>query len=413
MSDPNPRILIADDSEANVRLLEAILARAGFTDVVSTTKPDEVLALFRASKPQLILLDLHMPGLDGFQVMAQIREALTPMEFLPILIMTADLARPSRDRALEEGANDFLTKPVDRTEVTLRVRNLLHTRALYRQLHEYTAHLQVEVDRERKQRRQLESEKAQVRQRVQRVLDGLGMEIHVQPIVDLGSGAVAGVEALARFSGPPHRGPDEWFAEAAAAGMGIALELAAVQRALSKLPLIAPEAFLAINVSPETLCSTALRRALDDVAAERIVLEVTEHASVADYGALEEVRRSLRVRGVRLAVDDTGAGISSLQHVIRLRPDIIKLDRSLIANLESDPVRRALTRALVELAAGLDAVVVAEGIETSAELATLKDLKVAYGQGYLLGRPAALPKGTFSQFRLGRRAPDQTPALAN
>ncbi|EQD37341.1 Diguanylate phosphodiesterase, predicted domain protein, partial [mine drainage metagenome] len=87
------------------------------------------------------------------------------------------------------------------------------------------------------------------------------------------------------------------------------------------------------NVSPQTLCSSALQRALDDVAAERVVLELTEHVSVEDYAELEQVRGTLRSRGVRIAIDDTGAGISSLQHVIRLHPDVIKLDRSMIANL--------------------------------------------------------------------------------
>jgi EAL domain-containing protein (putative c-di-GMP-specific phosphodiesterase class I) len=126
-------------------------------------------------------------------------------------------------------------------------------------------------------------------------------------------------------------------------------------------------------------------------------LEVTEHARVDDYAELEEVRRRLHDRGVRLAVDDTGAGISSLQHVIKLRPDVIKLDRSMIANLESDRVRRALTAALVELATGIEAVVVAEGVETPAELTALKQLKVPYGQGYLLGRPAPIPEQTARQ----------------
>jgi EAL domain-containing protein (putative c-di-GMP-specific phosphodiesterase class I) len=185
--------------------------------------------------------------------------------------------------------------------------------------------------------------------------------------------------------------------------MGLELELSAVRRAFSKLRLISPETFLAVNVSPETLCSSALQAALDDVPCDRVVLEVTEHARVDDYAELEEVRRRLHDRGVRLAVDDTGAGISSLQHVIKLRPDVIKLDRSMIANLESDRVRRALTAALVELATGIEAVVVAEGVETPAELTALKQLKVPYGQGYLLGRPAPIPEQTARQSSPPRR----------
>jgi len=350
-----------------------------------------VVSLFQTHRPDLLILDLHMPKLDGFEVMAQVRAAVPPMEFLPILIMTADTTRPARDRALKAGANDFLTKPVDSTEVTLRVHNLLHTKALNSQLLEHTANLQVEVDRERERRQRVEVERDASRVRIQRVLGGIGLEMYVQPIVDLRSGSLAGMEALARFAATPRRSPDAWFAEAASVGLGLELELAAVRQAFQKLPTLPAGAFLTVNVSPQTLCSSALQRALDDVAAERVVLELTEHVSVENYAELEHVRVTLRSRGVRIAIDDTGAGISSLQHVIRLHPEVIKLDGSMIANLDSDPVRRALTGALVELSAGLGADIVAEGIETTAELAALRSLNVPYGQGYLLGRPAALP----------------------
>jgi EAL domain-containing protein (putative c-di-GMP-specific phosphodiesterase class I) len=391
MAQPSPKILIADDSQANVRLLETILTRSGYREVVSTNSPTEVLSLFQTTKPDLVILDLHMPELDGFEVMAQVRAEGPPMEFLPILVMTADTTRAARDRALDAGANDFLTKPVDSTEVTLRVRNLLHTRALNRQILEHNVNLQMELDREREQNQRVEVEREAIRARIQHVLDGTGMEMHMQPIVDLRSGSLAGMESLARFGASPAQGPDQWFADAAAVGLGLELELAAVRQALAKLPALPAGAFLTVNVSPQTLCSSALQRALDTVAAERVVLELTEHVSVDDYHELELVRGALRSRGVRIAIDDTGAGISSLQHVIRLHPEIIKLDRSMIANLDSDPVRRALTGAMVELSAGLGAVIVAEGIETTAELAALGSLKVPYGQGYLLGRPAALP----------------------
>jgi len=399
MAHASSKILIADDGQANVRLLETILARSGYTEVASTTNPAEVLSLFQTTQPDLLILDLHMPQLDGFEVMAQVRATVPPMEFLPILIMTVDTTRPARDRALDAGANDFLTKPVDSTEVTLRVRNLLHTRALNRQLLEHTGNLQVEVDRARERRQRGEDERDASRVRIQRVLGGTGLEMYVQPIVDLRSGSLAGMEALARFGAPPPRSPDQWFAEAAAVGLGLELELVAVRQAFEKLPALPAGAFLTVNVSPQTLCSSALQRALDDVAAERVVLELTEHVSVEDYAELEQVRGTLRSRGVRIAIDDTGAGISSLQHVIRLHPDVIKLDRSMIANLDSDPVRRALARALVELSAELGAEIVAEGIETTAELAALSRLNVPYGQGYLLGRPAALPDLKWERIR--------------
>jgi len=121
-----------------------------------------------------------------------------------------------------------------------------------------------------------------------------------------------------------------------------------------------------------------------------LALEVTEHAPVEDYAVLRDALAPLRKSGIRLAIDDAGAGYSSLQHIIQLRPDIIKLDMSLTKSIDSDQARRALASALTFFAREVGSVIVAEGIETEAELATLQRLDVSRGQGYLLGRPGDL-----------------------
>lgn len=171
------------------------------------------------------------------------------------------------------------------------------------------------------------------------------LQIALQPIVDLESGRWVGVEALARF--PDNDPPERWFAEAHEAGMGVALE--------------------------------------------RITIEITEHAAVARY---EDIRAALlphRERGVRLAVDDTGAGYASFAHVLLLRPDVIKLDRSLLTEIAHDAARRAFVTAIVLLALELDAAVTAEGVETMAELDVLRSLGVDTVQGYLVARPSVEP----------------------
>ncbi|MFW5947357.1 MAG: response regulator, partial [Gemmatimonadota bacterium] len=124
-------ILIVDDEPANVRLVERILEREGFRNIESTTDPRHFLALYTARKPDILLLDLHMPEMDGFAVMEQLRGRIPANDFVPILVLTADVTPRARDNALSAGAKDFLTKPVDPTEVVLRIRNLLHTRYLY------------------------------------------------------------------------------------------------------------------------------------------------------------------------------------------------------------------------------------------------------------------------------------------
>jgi putative two-component system response regulator len=126
-----PRILVVDDDSSNVRLLTRSLHRVGFSEVEGTTDPFQAFRLFCSFSPDLILLDLHMPGLDGMSLLEQVRAVTPPDAFLPILIITGDLRPEPRREALARGATDFLIKPFDPIEVVLRVRNILATRALH------------------------------------------------------------------------------------------------------------------------------------------------------------------------------------------------------------------------------------------------------------------------------------------
>jgi putative two-component system response regulator len=128
------RVLLVDDEELNLRVLRQVLERAGLRRVSATRDPREAVALVARETPDLIVIDLHMPGLDGFEVMAALRPQLGPAGYLPILVLTADRSETARRRALEAGARDFLTKPIDPVEVILRARNLLETRMLYLEL---------------------------------------------------------------------------------------------------------------------------------------------------------------------------------------------------------------------------------------------------------------------------------------
>jgi len=239
------------------------------------------------------------------------------------------------------------------------------------------------------------------RQKVIRVtLASQGFESVFQPIVALRSSGVVGVEALTRFDMMPARPPDVWFAEAKAVGLGVELEMAALRSALGQLSRLPSGLYLSLNASPETMMSEEFRAAMAEAPAERVVLELTEHDSVDDYELLETAINELRSHGVRLAVDDAGAGFASFRHILNLHPDMIKLDIGLTRGIDGDPARKALGSAM--LAFGLDAFnasIVAEGIETEAEFKTLRGLGCPFGQGYYLGRPGRLrsprpqPKG--------------------
>jgi diguanylate cyclase (GGDEF)-like protein len=207
-----------------------------------------------------------------------------------------------------------------------------------------------------------------------------------QPLVSLETGEVAGYEALARFPHPPARRPDEWFATAARCGLGHQLERRAVEAALE--PAGRPAGtYLSFNLSASALMSDEVLSVLPHDLSD-VIIEITENERTTDTEALADRLAPLRERGARIAVDDAGAGYTGLQQVMRLQPDIIKLDRSLVANVDSDPAKAALIDSFVRFAARTGAVVCAEGIETPEELRVLADLDVTYGQGFGIARPA-------------------------
>jgi PAS domain S-box-containing protein len=217
------------------------------------------------------------------------------------------------------------------------------------------------------------------------------IDFDFQPIALLESLEWVGAEALVRFPFEPAAPPDRWFARAAQCGMSLPLEVAVVTQALEYAPLLAGDQWLAINISPSALVSEELERLLSDRDLDRIVIEITEHSRVDDYERLGAVVAQLREHGARVAVDDAGAGWSSMQHVVMVNPDIIKLDIDLTRNIHANANRRALAQAIVNFAAEVGSTVVAEGIETRDELDTLRSLGVAYGQGFHLSRPQRLP----------------------
>ncbi len=208
-----------------------------------------------------------------------------------------------------------------------------------------------------------------------------------QPMLELATGRIAGYEALARMPDGPFRPPDEWFDQAHRAGLGAALEAAALRAALRAHGR--PErTFLALNVSPGALLSAEVRAALpDDLSG--IVIELTEHELFSTAAALDRELVKLRERGARIALDDAGNGYAGLQQIIRVAPDILKLDRSIVDGLHDDPHRFALVEALISFASTTRAAVCAEGVETLADLAVLAALDVTYAQGWALSRPDA------------------------
>jgi EAL domain-containing protein (putative c-di-GMP-specific phosphodiesterase class I) len=339
----------------------------------------------------LVLLDLHMPEMDGVAVLEALRATLPDDSFVPVLVLTTDSTSAAKAQALAAGAKDILAKPIDRTEVLLRVQNLLETRALYMRVRRHNAQLQDELDRKLEQERHLAEQRRVWTAEITRLLSSDELRMVFQPVVDLVSGDVVGVEALSRFDRVPRRPPNEWFAIAERVGLGVQLELLAVERALAQVERLDPGAFMSVNVSPTTAMTEELRRCLAIAPGHRVVVELTEHARVRDYEALWPSFDELRAQGVRVAVDDAGAGYAGLQHILRLQPDVVKLDNDLTRHIHADPARRALAAAMTTFANEIGAALVAEGIETREDLETLQAIGIPWGQGYHLAPPGPLP----------------------
>lgn len=243
-------------------------------------------------------------------------------------------------------------------------------------------------------------ERKAARERIESVIARGPLGIVYQPIHCLNSGRVVGLEALARFADSALRRPSEWFEEAAEAGIGVDLEMAAVRGALAGSPYLPEDVYLAVNVSPATVLSGQLEAVISGVADGRVVIELTEHEAVSDYVALKQALEPLRGRA-RLAIDDVGAGYAGMRHILDLEPDIVKLDMSLVRDIDKDPARRALALALVAFTSGMHSEIVAEGVETAGELAVLRALGIPKAQGYFLSRP--MPLVVVQKFILGDR----------
>jgi len=383
--------MIVDDEDANVHLMTRILQTAGYVDIKEITDAREVLAAVRDWTPDLVLLDLHMPHIDGISLLLTIRAELSSSEFLPVLVLTADASRETLIRALNAGANDYLTKPVDIDEVLLRVRNLLALRLSQEALKNSNSALATTLQQ------QMQSEEHQSVNRNDRIkavreVIASGPRMVFQPIITLDTNHPVGFEALARFDSS--RPPDNWFAEATSLGLGADLELSAVDAAFEHFDLFAAEEFMAVNVSPAVMLDDRFYDLVRKHGRDRVVIEITEHQPVDSYDDLKSICADLRRDGLRIAIDDAGAGYASLHHILMLEPDIIKFDISLTRDIDSDPVKRALATSLLQFAREIKATVTAEGIETATELVTLRTLGVPWGQGFHIGHPESFNSST-------------------
>ena len=379
------RVMIADDEETVRDVLLSLLNTDDEISVVGAGQDaDEAIAIAVSERPDVALLDVRMPRGGGPRAAREITRLSPGTE---VIALSADDDPKDIRTMLRAGAGAYLVKG-DGTEDIVEL--------IHRSVEGPDGRRHAAADSRVPTARPFVNRER--RRRIEALVRGEGVDIVYQPIFDLRNGRPVGAEALGRFAVTPLGGPAAWFEEAADLGLGVELEMTAIRLAVGALDGLEPGLTLAVNASPETCCSPELRELVESVEAERLVLEITEHAPVADYGRLLAALAPLRERGVRLAIDDTCSGYASLRHVLHLRPDTIKLDITLTRGIETDSARRSLVQAIVAFAPSVGADVLAEGIETPQQLRALTTSGVALGQGYCLGRPAPLPpSGTWGR----------------
>jgi EAL domain-containing protein (putative c-di-GMP-specific phosphodiesterase class I)/CheY-like chemotaxis protein len=375
-------VLIADDQEVVREALADMLASDPTLEVVGcAADADEAILMALDLQPDVALLDVRMPG-GGMRAAEGIMKGATATR---VIALSAHSDRESVFSMLQAGASGYLVKGATRDEILAGVHQAAGAQAVLSA--EVTGDVVGGLAEKLREERQA---KARMLERRQLLLDAINAgapRIVFQPIVDLKERAVRGYEALARFDLQPQRAPDHWFAEAAEVGLLRELEMAAIRNAMAAAESLDGAAYLSLNISPSTLLAGDMT-GVQLGPPRAYLVEVTEHAVVRDYDVLAASIRDLRARGMRLAVDDAGAGYASLRHILRLAPDVIKLDISLTRGIDGDEALQAMAAAFIAFASRTRTTIIAEGIETEAELDTLVGLGVHMGQGYLLGKPS-------------------------
>lgn len=232
----------------------------------------------------------------------------------------------------------------------------------------------------------VEEEASRLGRKIGNIIDQRAISTYQQPIHNLRTLSVVGVESLSRFEDADFRSPEKWFEEAKSVGRGLDLELMAIECALELDSLSGTGAYMSVNASPETVMSGEIVALLKNHSGRNVVIELTEHEQVSDFDGLRAALADIR-KYARIAVDDVGAGYAGLRFLVDLAPDLLKLDMSLTRDIHTDLARQAMAKAIVHFANAIGSEVIAEGVETGEELAMLKSIGVQFGQGYYFSRP--------------------------
>ena len=376
-------VLVVDDEPMMQRVLTRIIASDDTLRVVGVAADaEEAVEMAAAHHPDVALVDVGIPKGSGVYAT---REMLSRSPSTRVIALSGHDDREHITQMLGAGAQGYLVKGVD-VDVLRCIRSAANGDVVLSR--DAAAHMVSALTDRLAAEEQQQVDRRLRSAEIEAVLSEGRFHMVYQPIFHLRRSAVVGVEALARFDTQPTRPPDEWVRQAWELGLGVELELALISAAITGAGELRPDLYLAVNVTPPTALSNRFLDLMQGVPRpEQMVVELTESWPVEDYDVLNEHLSGLRAKGIRLAVDDAGAGYASLRHVLKMRPDLIKLDVSLVSDVEHNPAQRALAWSLVGFATEVGSVVVAEGLETPDQVAYLRDLGVVFGQGNAMAEP--------------------------
>ncbi len=372
-TDKGKTILIVDDEPAVSQLLTVLLTSQGYTTRTATTGRQ---ALESASFPvDLILLDMMLPDFEGLKVCQQLKSNSHSKD-IPIIILTGHHSKTERIESLYLGAEDYLVKPFEpddlfaRMDVVLRRHQARPRQELAVQNHQETI------------------------SELKRIIDEESIHVRFQPIYFLKPMSLFGLEMLSRpQTTTPMLNPEVFFRTALKYGVYYEVEMIGWRKALK----LAAENFdgrqkLFLNCDPylverEQFKSVRETFSSFGMSSNEVFLEITERSAVVSFDLFYEKLRHYRQDGFKIAIDDLGAGYSSLESIIEIRPEAIKLDKHIVNGVSSDVYKNSIVKLFVAFCHENNIICVAEGIETKSDLEALVELGVDAGQGYYLSRP--------------------------
>ncbi|MDD5347788.1 MAG: EAL domain-containing protein [Candidatus Omnitrophica bacterium] len=369
-------ILLIDDDPDFTEMMRFVLENAQYRVLISN-KPEEGLEKAKAN-PDLILLDLKMPGMNGHEVCKQLKEDERTLP-IPIIMLTSISGTLDKVEAFNLGVSDYIVKNAPFEEILVRIKSVLKRSYPDSSL----------LSKQERDNRVME---------LRSIIDKKDIRTLYQPIVVLKTRKALGYEALARGpTGTWFENPMNLFAVATDSHLSFELDSLCMKLAVKRAEPFLEDALLFLNADPAVILSEYLKNLdfLKDSAVKpfQVCIEISERTYISNFKEFATHLKSLKPLGVMIVIDDLGEGYSSLKIIAELTPDFIKVDMSLVRNINDDKVKQSLVKIITELSKQIKSKLIAEGVETEAECETLISLGVEYGQGYLFARPYEFPVG--------------------